>query len=344
MASYVCKLCDYETGRSNDFQRHNKSKKHLQIKKTTITVVEKKDAVKEYICDVCKKTLSCRQSLSRHKNHFCSGIKKKDSPKTSESDEIQKLKKQMEEVLKCNSTNINNNLIEKALDIAMLNAKSNNKSLNMMSYAVKHFNSAPPIKLLEGTELAGLITYESKHTIEELLVHHYETKTLSKFLGDMIIRVYKKKNPKKQSMWATDISRLSFIVRQIVGDVGTNEWVSDKNGIKIKEFIVMPFLEKIKEIMIENVNSYVNKVKNNDYKDSDIKKIMENMYLSKKVVYIITKEYLHSDILRYIAPSFGFDTKTIVNDMTNDESSSDSSFAEFDADNFDNISNKSNDD
>ena len=96
--------------------------------------------------------------------------------------------------------------------------------------------------------------------------------------------------------------------------------------------------------MLENVNSYVNKVKNNDYKDCDIKKIMENMYLSKKVVYIITKEYLHSDILRYIASSFGFDTKTIVNDMTNNESSSDSSFAEFGADNFDNISDKSNDD
>ena len=45
----------------------------------------------------------------------------------------------------------------------------------------------------------------------DTLVYNYENKNLHKYLGDFIIGHYKKDNPSEQSMWSSDVSRLTYL-------------------------------------------------------------------------------------------------------------------------------------
>lgn len=348
-----CEYCDFGTNKRSDYDRHVRTKKHysritdvmkypisdtsgylLDTKSDTMKYPDrypevsspdtKKSAEKNeefcskgFECDFCGRKFTAKCNLYRHLKYRCKTFP--DHIENKNSDEIDKVRiliKQNDNLQEQNSNlqkQINElmALANKNADVAVESSKSNHKSMSMMSFAIKNFTKAPEMKLLEGKELAGLITYESQRTLEELIIHNFESNTLDKFLGDMIIKVYKKKNPKHQSMWTTDTSRLSFIVRQLIGTTGKNEWVNDKSGIKINQLIVIPILERVKIAMV----NYIEKCgKKTNIDGKNMSSIMENMYIAQRVIYSITKEYLNKDIIKYIAPAFGIDIKTLQND------------------------------
>ena len=67
---YYCKECDYITSRKNDYTKHLRSKRHLEICKSCVSqnVSQKSQKVaKTYICEYCNKEYAHRQSLYSHK-------------------------------------------------------------------------------------------------------------------------------------------------------------------------------------------------------------------------------------------------------------------------------------
>jgi len=72
-------------------------------------------------------------------------------------------------------------------------------------------------------------------------------KSLDKFIGDIIIKEYKKEDTKTQQIWTTDVSRLSFLVRQILNET-EKVWMSDKKGTCLLKMIIKPM-----QLVIQNL-------------------------------------------------------------------------------------------
>ena len=104
------------------------------------------------------------------------------------------------------------------------------------------------------------------------------------------------------------------------GENKTNEWVADKSGLKICNLIVDPILKKVSEILNDYIKNYGTKIKDVKIDVSSAACIYTKLITANKISHDIIKNNLHKDILRYIAPSFGIDTKAITNDVFNSES------------------------
>ena len=66
-SKYTCELCDYETSRKSQYDRHLNTRKHILITQGLHL------GTHDYTCE-CGKEYSCRQNLYRHKQK-CKGIK-----------------------------------------------------------------------------------------------------------------------------------------------------------------------------------------------------------------------------------------------------------------------------
>ena len=74
MAKYICKLCNYSTKRKHDYNKHLKTKKHINSNKI-------------FICE-CGKVYKYNSGLSKHKNK-CKYNKISDSLKILEKNDIE---------------------------------------------------------------------------------------------------------------------------------------------------------------------------------------------------------------------------------------------------------------
>jgi len=218
--------------------------------------------------------------------------------------EIKELKKQNEKLV---------DALSKNADTFNKTADTSNKSISIMKFAIKNFANAPPIKQLPKKEIMKMITYEektntSKRPTVEILLFHFLQKRLYKFVGDIILNFYKKASPEEQSVWNADVARLSFIVKQVIGEDGESEWVSDKSGIKVSTIIINPLYDIIKEMMInyvETSDEIINE--NSDTNDGKILDLLKNMTIANDVIKFINLNDVQQDTLKYIAPYFGFD-------------------------------------
>jgi hypothetical protein len=216
-----------------------------------------------------------------------------------ENDELKKKYKEIEEKEK------------KYFGIIQDFAHSSTKTSSTLNYVIKHFNNAPPIELIEGKNITQQITYtgSNKRSQEDIILFNYKSKNLDQFLGDLIIKTYKKDKPEDQSFWATDSSRFSFIIRQLIGGTKTKEWSMDKSGIKITALIIDPFLDEVREMLIEynkNGCKFVESLKNINDNTKILK--LRDMHLSQEIILLIKQKDLHKSILKYITPYFNFDT------------------------------------
>lgn len=307
---FVCDKCKYVTNRAHNLKKHMSTKKHKSSlfernedeqsshssspsshSSGHSNSCSKKNTVKKFKCIECGKSFADKSNMYRHRK-----LHQKGGGKVDELIETnKKLEKQNERLL---------DLVAKNADTANIATKNSKQSTGIMNYAIKNFTNAPAIKLLEKDDVKQ-IAYdkEANHSLEELLVFNYKENLLDKFLGDMIIKSYKKENPEEQSMWATDTSRLSFIVRQLFEETGKNEWVSDRSGLKIKSLIIKPLLTEIKK----KLRKYIAKCAKIGKDASNALIYMDRMYNSNRIILDISKGNLDNEILRYIAPSFGLD-------------------------------------
>jgi len=297
----------------------------------------------ELKCEYCGNDFTCYQNLWRHKKHYCKHNKdckpkkvnksKKIKPNNSETNKpndlkinsnqekinsndenmkfiINELKEQREEMREQNKKLLE--LASKNADVSMVTAKSTNKSMNMMSHAMKYWANAPPMRQLEGKEALKLITFEnkSKHPIEDVILHQFNSGTLYRFLGNVLIKEFKKEDEVDQSLWTTDSARLCFIIKQIVGDEGGDGWITDKSGIEITKLLISPLVNRV----IEMMNDYSKKCAKDvsEAKDNEKSKIaMEKMHDAGSLIRGIVKNDLRKKILQYIAPYFNINIKNI---------------------------------
>ena len=72
------------------------------------------------------------------------------------------------------------------------------KSVSALTYSITNYDNAPSIKTIKVTNINEF--NESDIKIAEDIISACKHKTLNKYLGDIIVKEYKKKKPKDQSI------------------------------------------------------------------------------------------------------------------------------------------------
>lgn len=207
-----------------------------------------------------------------------------------------------------------------AQDIAKTTVKTTNTVVSGLTYARQNYPNAPELKKLDSYNELG----ENDQLIERLLFYS-EKKKIADYIGDFLVKFYKKNDPNIQSLWTTDITRLTFIVRQILKK--KTDWGYDKKGIKVCKIIIDPLLDNIKSILKQYINEINDIIKGKkmddfsededgyesegDYKrhknppelDNNAKiKLVNSQKTAVQIITDIDNKTLAKNIVKYISP------------------------------------------
>ena len=257
---YNCEICNYETDDKSNFNKHLNSKAHA--KKNTgihnININVNKMLPSKFQCPICLKFYSSVSSLSRHKNKYCTGeILTEDAKLKLEKEFDAKLKqKELEIELKYSKQIIEEMKTEKQqlqkdnneLKQYIKTVKPTTVNISVKKLIQQNYPNAPHLAMLENY---SVIHEDIDFTSD--LIYYYKKNKLNAYLGDIIIKYYKKEDPKEQSLWSTDSSRLKYIIKELIASK-KSMWSEDDKGLKINKHIIKPLLKYICDYCYDIIN------------------------------------------------------------------------------------------
>jgi len=279
----------------------------------------------KFVCDFCNTQFTKPCNLSRHRNN-CSLKKQSNDNFNIQLSELNNKIAELNIKLnnQSNESTIKLNDYVKMLDqkdetisvlkseVAHLKSIVNNTgsiiktSVSTMAYVINNYRDAPALESLKDY---SAIQYENDNTefIENLIYEHNNNK-LHIYISDFIIKTYKKDDPSKQSLWNSDTSRLTYLVREIITN-NKVDWKIDKKGIKTTKFIIDPILEYIDE----QVRSYVEAYEvDHRISAKEAEKQMMKLKSGMEIIKNIETKVLNEEILKYITPHFYLNKNDIV--------------------------------
>lgn len=208
----------------------------------------------------------------------------------------------------------------------MLNeaGKMMNKSVQALTYIATNYRDAPNITTIQPDDALKLIMDKpNDREIVNTIIFKFENKKLVAYIGNMIVDIYKKNNPNEQSVWNSDSSRLTYLIKEILDDSGQTDleshWKIDKKGLKTKEYLIDPLLEKIKKMLLDYQIVSLKRMHNKTFKNlSDVddvstdfdEEILDDPIKStSELIEIINKGSLSNKILKHISAGLYFEKK-----------------------------------
>jgi len=207
--------------------------------------------------------------------------------------------------------NINNKIMEINSETTKINAEASMKSLSTAKYISKHLTKAPPL-IYEKKEITGLLEYNNSKRYKpvDYVIYNYTLGKIDAWVGNIIVKVYKKENPFDQSIWVTDNSRFSYYIFDVIENASgkKHEWITDKSGTKVIEKIITPTLNllcKMLEIYLEETKHIHEEYDNMEMEE--ISRYSNNRQKAVELIKEIKENIIHKDILKYITPLFSAD-------------------------------------
>lgn len=181
-----------------------------------------------------------------------------------------------------------------------------NQSKTLLNLLRKHANDAPTLSYwIDDDDMTEQIKGNDNNEIGMVLVNHHKDGNLHSVLGDVIVVGYQEDNVKQQSLWSTDVARLTYLVKEI-GKKGSL-WTQDKKGNKVKRLVIKPLLKKIKTI----VEAFNNAILKTPMTEMRLKIEREISQLIHEIGYKNGKNTseLADKINKYVAGHMHFDEK-----------------------------------
>jgi len=299
-----------------DLMEHNKQY-HDNVQ---LNIIEK-----DFKCSFCGNTFANAGNLSRHKtsclekqklidqiNELNKTIKLKDD-KLNETiklkdDKLNETIKLKDEAIKQKDETIDR--IEDTIAIlksenAHLKSVVNDvgsivkTSVSTMAYVVKNYKDAPALLPLKDYKMLNYDQPDDEF-VEEL-GSKFKHKLLGEYIAEFIVKNYKKTDPAKQSLWNSDTSRLTYIIRDIVTKKKV-DWKVDKKGVNTTKYVIEPLIDHIEKMVREYIQNYDIDYEMFTGREAE-KKMMKLKYVTD-VLRAIEDKTLHDDVLRCIAPHF----------------------------------------
>jgi hypothetical protein len=274
--AYSCEHCEYDTLIKCNYEKHLLTQAHATIlaklkecEEATLKEHEKVDLKNDEIIDILKNQVEEKDQLIR---------------------ELTDLLKHHGIATITNSNNINSN---------------NNISVN--AYVNAYFNEAPPIKQLTKRDI-NLIEKECEeeydNTMVRLIVDLYKNNQLVEFISNIIVKYYKKDDESKQSLWTSDASRLTYVVREIIEKCGVTSWNKDINGEKIRKYTIVPILGVIKKKLYKYRGEVIDKRKLSNNIGRELDDFLETCTLVSELLEMCENKELENQIIKTMTPHF----------------------------------------
>jgi len=186
--------------------------------------------------------------------------------------------------------------------------KTNKYAMSTFNFLARKFVDTPALNRVRRDQL-DTIMYKDHDTdddfeLVESLIYYHRFKRLHEYIGDTIVALYRKDDPKTQSIWNSDTQRLSYIIRTIVDD--DIEWKRDNGGKKVLKLVINPILEYIEK----KVRGYILHLPENKYHPKKFNEmILDAHKLSRELTDI---KMLGKVILGYVTPFFHFNTSNLI--------------------------------
>ena len=323
---YECISCNYKTKDRSNLYNHNKTKKHL--KNTTIlnasifppiqlpytSHISNQSVTKNQLqCQYCDRVFTRYDNLGRHM---------KSCETKNKQNKDNNLKKQLYEydhkfeLLNCKLNEYEKNVTYHTEETQHYKDEAKyykhllmeagglvKKSVSALTYSITNYDDAPSIKTISTTNIDEFNRSDIK--IANDIISAYKHKTLNKYLGDIIIKEYKKNKPKDQSIWNTDDTRLTYIIKELIQNNSSN-WIVDKKGIKTTIYLIDPLLKHVKSLIIMYQ-------KNMDVGETvfEMEVHMENSKIIKDLVMDIDNNITSKEVLKYISSHLRFNENNL---------------------------------
>jgi hypothetical protein len=308
---YLCKACNYMTKDNGNYKKHIKTKKHIE--KLTLngappptyhpntteksTSVEPQKGVKKskHVCTYCLLNCSRLDSLKRHmrKCKEKRGIDK-DCLIKSQKETISKYEEELHYFKE------------------LLKLTGGNKNTTAFNYINRNYKTAKPLKTLTYEEFTknheiqySQDAYDNYNTqLSKDMLYAYKHGTVGEYVGGTIIKIYKKKDPNKQSIWTTDQNRLKYVIRELIDD-NKVKWVADGKGINTSKLLIDPIIIKIKKILNEYIKNHCIGDIDMIYTTSERSDMIHETSCVMQIIRDIDNKKISKIVLKYLASHFG---------------------------------------
>lgn len=277
---YKCYFCNFTSTKKYNLDRHLETKTHIEAFKK----------INKYSCPYCDKMYSTSSNLSKHK-------------KTCEKIFIDQKNNDID-VLK-NENYYLKIILEKSEKLEKYMAKEiendNNHIIKQVSTVAFIKNTYPNAPVLEPLiDMSVLHPNKSKSEFVDEIHDNYKKNKLVSYLGTIVLHQYKKTNPEEQSVWSTDITRLSYLIN-ILNSQNKPLWTKDKKGLYMKSDIISPILDYVRDLICEYID---NNASSTNIKTSSIPQVITTQQKLTDLANIINKIFnttLHDELNSYLA-------------------------------------------
>ena len=322
MVNYKCIICKYSTKNKSDYDKHNQTKKHLKkqedsssdnilthMSRTSHAHLTQKS--QKSVCKYCDCNFTRPDILSRHLKSCISKLQREHELESTINDlntkfehtvetlNIKLIQSEKETDHYKEERNYYKRLLEEAGGLVK-------KSVSALTFVVNNYDGAPALQTISFDDIPSFKNTENN--IVEDILSAYKHKTLGSYLGNFIVIYYKKDDPKSQSIWNTDDSRLTYLIKELLSNKSSN-WIIDKKGVKTKEYLIDPILSHVKKLLISfQANLVIPDLNKNSV---ELEFLLEN---SKKIIDLINDiddGVVGKEILKYISAHLRFNGKMI---------------------------------
>jgi len=232
-----------------------KNKKELDVK-----ISDTESTLK---CKYCDMTFAHRTSLYKHEKFRCSYNVSKEI-----NSENEKLKQQLEQMTNNYIAQLQkeneqlHKIIETSQETHKVSTTTLDKSVDALTYLTQNRKKAPVLQQLTQEKAKEMLLYEKR--LYDYLLYHNDEGTLDHYIGDIILKYIKKDDPDYQSVWSTDLARLTYLVRNLVED--EQVWQRDAKAVMFTKCVIMPIINYLKTYLC---NCLANKDDSDDDSESD---------------------------------------------------------------------------
>jgi hypothetical protein len=181
---------------------------------------------------------------------------------------------------------------------------------SIIKFLMKHFNDAPELTF-------DVNEFEFNRDVMAGILNDDSRKHLVNYASELIIKHYKKADPKLQSLWGIDKNRLHYVNRQKDDDDNIT-WTDDNYGEFVKRRIIKPLIRSISNHCVDNIDDIIESqfmsIENEDEKvrKHEISMLQQKAYLIESPSVL---DELTIAVFKKVSKNFIFD-RTLIKKYT----------------------------
>lgn len=295
---FMCVLCDYSTDTKICYNKHLTTIKH--ITKESENKKQNEETLNichtNHICTYCQLVLSTSSSLARH-HKICSERTQMETIIENLKNELNrayqekaKMSQEIDKIIVKTDKELNDKdlVIQDLRETIEFERVTSKSQLSTSNFLCVNYNSAPyTVKITDLT----LFDPADMELLDALLLNKKDD-TLVDFIGNVIVAYYKTHDPKDQSLWNSDVDRLTYFIKKQVG------WTVDKKGVKTANIVICPVLN----YFLKTLKKFIKIQPSRKMTTSQTLIDHERRKLCYDIITSINNGVLKQQILKFMAP------------------------------------------